>query len=42
MSRDGNIQGAVHLQNQNYLCKVSLSVDQKVINGHKNLNNIHN
>ena len=30
MSRGGNIQGGVHLQNQNYVC-----VDQKVIKGHK-------
>ena len=35
MSRGGNIQGLVHLQNQNYLGKESLSVVQKVINGHK-------
>ena len=39
ISRDGNIQGVVHLQNQGYLCKES--VDQKVINGHKNPNDSH-
>ena len=41
MSRGGNIQRVVHLQNQNYLCK-ALSADQKVINGHKNPNDSHN
>ena len=40
MSRGGNIQGVVHLQNQNYLCKES--VDRRVINGHKNPNDSHN
>ena len=42
MSRGGTIQGVVHLQNQNYLCKESHNVDQKVINGHKNPNDSHN
>ena len=42
MSRGGNIQGVVLLQNQNYLWKESLHVDQKVINGHKNPFDIHN
>ena len=37
MSRGGNIQVVVHLQNQNYK-----SVVQNVINGHKNPNNSHN
>ena len=39
MPRGGNIQGVVHLQNQNYLGKKS--VVQKVINGHKTPNDIH-
>ena len=39
MSKSGNIQGIVHLQNQNYLGK---EVVQKVINGHKNPNDNHN
>ena len=42
MSRGGNIQGVVHLQNQNYLCKESLKCRSKVINGHKNPNESHN
>ena len=42
MSRDRNIQGVVHLQNQIYLCKASLNIDQKVINGHKNPSDSHN
>ena len=42
MSRGRNIQGVVHLQNQNYLCKGSQSVDQKVTNSHKNPNDNHN
>ena len=40
MSTGGNIQGVVHLQNQNYLWKES--VDQKVIHGHKNPNDSDN
>ena len=36
MSRGGNIQGVVHLQNQNYLAKESLKCSSKLINGHKN------
>ena len=40
MSRGGNIQGVVHLQNQNYLCIES--VDQKVTNDHKDPNVSHN
>ena len=36
-----NIQGVVHLQNENYLCKASLKY-QKVINGHKNPSDSHN
>ena len=42
MSRDRNIQGVVPLQNQTYLCKGTWSVDQKVINGHKNPSDSHN
>ena len=43
MSRGRNIQGVVHLQNQNYLCKGSLKyIDQEVINGHKNPRDSHN
>ena len=42
MSRGRNIQGVVHLQNQNYLCKRSLKYRSKVINGHKNPSNSHN
>ena len=37
----GNIQGVVHLQNQNYLGKESLKCSSKVINGHKNPNHSH-
>ena len=36
MSRGGNIQGVVHFQNQNFLCK------ENVINGHKKPNDGHN
>ena len=39
MSRGGNIQGVVHLQNQ---IKKAQGVVQKVINGHKNRNDSHN
>ena len=42
MSRGRNIQGVMHLQNQNYLCKGSLNIDQKIINGHKNPSDGHN
>ena len=42
MSRDGNIQGVVHLQNQNYLSKEILKCRSKVINGHTNPNYRHN
>ena len=42
MSRGRNIQGVVHLENQNYLCKGSLNVDQKVINDHKIPSDSHN
>ena len=42
MSRGGNFQGVVLLQNQNYIWKESLNIDQKVTNGHKNPNDIHN
>ena len=42
MSRGGNIQGVVHLQNQNYLGKESLSVIQKVMNDHNNSYDNHN
>ena len=42
MSRGRNIQGVVHLQNQNYLRKGSLKCEQKVINGHKNPSDSHN
>ena len=41
MSRGGNIQGVVHLQNQNYFGK-AYSVGRKVMNGHKNPNDSHN
>ena len=45
MFRGRNIQGVVHLQNQNYLVTESLkckSVVQKIINGHKNPNESNN
>ena len=42
MSRGENIQGVVHLQNQNYLGKESLKCSSKKINGHKNPNDGHN
>ena len=42
MCRGGNIQGIVHLENQNYLCNESLKCRSKKINGHKNANDSHN
>ena len=42
MSRGGNIQGIVHLQNQNYLGKESLQCCSEVMNGHNNPNDSHN
>ena len=40
--RGGNIQGVVHLQNQNYLGDESLKVVQKAIGGNKNRNDNNN
>ena len=43
MSRSGNIQGAVHLQNQNYFVTESLNCSSKWKEWHhKNPNNSHN
>ena len=42
MSRGRNIQGVEHLQNQNYLYKETQSIDQNLINGHKNLSDSDN
>ena len=41
MSRGGNTQEVVYLQNQNYLCKESLTCGSKG-HGHKNPNDSHN
>ena len=40
--RGGNIQGVVHLQNQNYYVTESLKCSSKAMNGHKNPNDSHN
>ena len=42
MSRGGNIQGGVHLQNQNYFVLESLNVQNKKNNLDKNSNKCHN
>ena len=42
MSRGGNIQGVAHLHSHNYFVTESLNIVQKVMNGHKNPNDIHN
>ena len=42
MSRGGNIQGDVHLQNQNYCYKKPKRVVQNENNGHKNPSSSHN
>ena len=42
MSGAGNIQDVAYLRNQNCLVTASLNFSSKVMNGHKNSNDIHN